>query len=55
VAFREFLADLRQDNVKDHGGKDGAEGATLGETFFLQETGPGAVWVFEPTGVGVTI
>jgi hypothetical protein len=41
--------------VEDKAGKEGAEGAALGEAFLLKKGGPGGSFGTEPAGVGGVI
>ena len=43
--------EFREDFMEDEAGKEGAEGAALGEAFILEKGGPGGVFGAEPAGV----
>lgn len=51
----EFLVEDAEDLVEDEGSEDGAEGAALGEAFFLWNEVPRAVGCPVPTVVGGTV
>jgi hypothetical protein len=48
----EGVVEIGEDFVEDKAGKEGAEGAALGESFLLEKGGPGGGFGMEPAGVG---
>jgi hypothetical protein len=47
----EGAVEFGENLMEDKAGKEGAEGAALGEAFLLGEGGPGGVFGAEPAGV----
>jgi hypothetical protein len=51
----EGKVEFSEDLIEDEAGKEGTEGAALGEAFLLEKGGPGGGFGTEPAGVGGVI